>query len=451
MLETRISPPGLAPEFTDFETMKLNTEPWWWQKVPPMNPPQQPIPATTDVVVVGGGYTGLSAALLLARAGLSVHLFDANTLGTAASTRNAGMATGNLRQSFESLVTKLGEEKAIAVYQEADEARNSLEQFIREESIDCDYSRRGRFHGAVTSRHYDRMHREVDLLSKHTDLACYMVEPDMTHLEVGSTFYHGGMVMSDIAGLDPAMFYRSLLQRAVIAGAVANGQTPVTSIERDRNGYRVQTGFGEIHAQHVIVATNGYTEQRFQWLAQRLIPAASHMIATEELSADQMQRLIPCARMITDSHRISNYYRPSPDGKRLLFGSRANGNLDDHAQLVAHTRDRMIAIFPELAHSRIDHSWWGYVALTFDKLPKITTHEGITYAAGYCGSGVVWANWLGRKAAWRVLDDPRAGSALDSIEFETRPFYNGKPWFLPAAIGWQHRRDRQEQLFKRRA
>jgi len=428
--------------------MKLNTDPWWWQKVPPMNPPQQPLPATTDVVVVGGGYTGLSAALLLARAGLSVHLFDANTLGTAASTRNAGMATGNLRQSFEALSTKFGQEKAIALYQESNEARRSLDNFIHEETIDCDYVRCGKFHGAVTARHFTRMQREVDLLNKHTDTVCYMVDPDMTHAEVGSSFYRGGMVMPDVASLDPAMYYRSLLQLAVIAGVVVNGQTPVSSVERDQTWYRVQTGFGEIQAQHVIMATNGYTEARFEWLAQRVIPAASHMIATEELSEDQMRRLIPCLRMITDSHRISNYYRPSPDGKRLLFGSRANGKLDNHAKLVAHTRDRMLAIFPELAHSRIDHSWWGYIALTFDQLPKISTHEGITYAAGYCGSGVVWAHWLGRKAAWRVLDDPRAKSEFDSIEFETRPFYKGKPWFLPAAIDWQHKRDRQEQFFK---
>ncbi len=427
--------------------MKLNTDPWWWQAVPPINPPQRPIPDRTDVVVVGGGYTGLSAALQLARSGLSVHLFDANSFGTAASTRNGGMAIGGLKHSFDSLSKKFGSEHASRMFNESVAARKDLRRFIIEESIDCDYAQTGQFHGAATPKHYRRMEQQSRLLSEHTDIASYVVEPQRTSLEVGSDYYHGGIVYPDIAGLHPAKFYRSLLQRAVVAGVVANAETPVTAIERSGSRMRVKSGFGEIEADHVIVATNGYTEQRFGWLAQRLIPAASHMIATQQLSADQMRRLIPCARMVTDSLRIHNYYRPSPDGSRILFGSRAMGSLDDSAALVSNLRKRMIEIFPELSHCRIEHSWWGYVAMTFDQLPKISSHEGITYAGGYCGQGVVWARWFGQKAAFRVLNDERAESAFDAIEFQTRPLYKGNPWFLKTVIGMK---DKQDQLELRR-
>ena len=61
----------------------------------------------------------------------------------------------------------------------------------------------------------------------------------------------------------------------------------------------------------------------------------------------------------------------------------------------------------------ITHSWYGYVAMNRDMIPRVFSRHGMRYAAGYCGSGVVWARWAGQKAAWQVLGDERGLSALD--------------------------------------
>jgi glycine/D-amino acid oxidase-like deaminating enzyme len=64
------------------------------------------------------------------------------------------------------------------------------------------------------------------------------------------------------------------------------------------------------------------------------------------------------------------------------------------------------------------------------------------YAAGYCGSGVVWARWAGQKAAWQILADERGTSALDFRPPPAIPLFNGKPWFLPAVFAWLTLQDR---------
>jgi glycine/D-amino acid oxidase-like deaminating enzyme len=77
-----------------------------------------------------------------------------------------------------------------------------------------------------------------------------------------------------------------------------------------------------------------------------------------------------------------------------------------------------------------------------DMIPRVFSRHGMRYAAGYCGSGVVWARWAGQKAAWQVLADERGLSARDFRPPPTIPLFNGKPWFLPAVYAWMTLQDR---------
>ena len=156
------------------------------------------------------------------------------------------------------------------------------------------------------------------------------------------------------------------------------------------------------------------------------------MIATEELPADLMAKLTPKAMMMGDTRTLGFYFRPSPDGKRILLGGRDWTNNDDPTQSVAHLRENLLAIFPELAQTRISHTWYGLVAMQRDLIPRIFERDGVVYATGFCGSGVVWAPWIGRKAAQKLLGNAsEAASAFDFRALPAVPFYNGTPWFMP--------------------
>ena len=84
---------------------------YWWSEAPLRPMERQPVPPAADVVIVGAGYTGLSAAIRLARAGRSVHVFDKQDPGEGASTRNGGITSGNLRPGTADLTRRFGAER----------------------------------------------------------------------------------------------------------------------------------------------------------------------------------------------------------------------------------------------------------------------------------------------------------------------------------------------------
>ena len=429
------------PKLPEIENLKL--APYWWDAAPRPEVDPVDIPKTADVGIVGAGFAGLTAALTLARAGLSVVVFDAMRAGEGASSRNGGICSGNIKLGFAAMIDKFGLDQAKAVFAEGVAARKSLINLIEQENIDCGFKSVGRFDGANRVADYDTIGRETDLLNKHLDFGAYMVPQGEQRNELGTDLYKGGRVRPDIGGLHPAQLHQGIYDRALGAGVTVIDQTAVTNISRDTDGFSLSTARGAIKTAHCIVATNGYTDQVTDWLRRRIIPIPSQIIATDTLDPKLMDQLMPKRRMVGDTRDLYNYYRPSPDGTRIVFGGRSGAETDDDMQKCMHLYKNLVEIFPELEGVRLSHTWWGYTGYTFDFLPHLWAHDGIHYATGFCGSGVVWAPWLGRKAAQMVLgktDD--AMSLFAQKPFPTRPFYNGKPWFLPAVIRWYGLKDR---------
>ena len=144
----------------------IRNEPYWWEAAPPTTLPRHEVRTRSDVVIVGAGYTGLSAALTLARAGRSVQVFDRMRPGEGASTRNGGIASGNLRPGHAELTKTFGAAQADAILLESKAARLDLADFIAREQIECDFKLSGRFTGASTPGDYDRLARDADHVAK---------------------------------------------------------------------------------------------------------------------------------------------------------------------------------------------------------------------------------------------------------------------------------------------
>ncbi len=416
-------------------------ESYWWDAVPRPDLKGGELPSKADLLVVGSGYTGLCAALTAARGGRQTVVVDAEDAGYGCSTRNGGQVAEGIKPYSDELTKKYGAARAAAIEREGAQALQWIGEFVAEEKIDCAYNVCGRFHAAHSQRHFEEQQKQLSSASPGKSSDVYVVPRERLREELGTDAYYGGLVIPKHASLDPAKYHRGLLERAQSAGVDVVSHCRVNNITRTSGGFRVETERGMVEADDVIIATNGYTSPLTPWQRRRVIPIGSYIIATEELSPDLMNRLMPQDRMISDTRKVVYYYRASPDRKRILFGGRVSHSETDPRRSAPLLHADLVKLFPELAETRISHSWVGFVAYTFDNLPHVGVHDGAHFAMGYCGTGVAMASYLGMRTGQKVLGQDEGQTAFDGMSFQTRPFYTGNPWFLGAAVRYYRWRD----------
>ena len=401
------------------------------------------LPDRADTVIVGGGYTGISAAITLARAGQKVMVLEAGAFGNGASSRNGGMLGPSFSKLGQNgLERQYGREQVHATIRESLSAFNWLVDFIRTEQIDCDLQICGRFRGASHPGHYAGLIEQASEIAKIVDFPAIEISRARQDEEVGSNAYYGGVVYPTDGAVHPAKLFHGLCAIAKRDGALLCDHSPVRHVIKNNSQFIVSIDDKKITADHVIIATNGYTGGPFGKFKRRLIPIRSAMIATEELPESVIRSVSPKLRCHGSTERLSVYYRPSPDGKRILFGGRSLGYGDCPQIYHKYLQNFMTRLFPQLSNAKLDYVWSGKIAYTFDHVPHIGVMDGMHYAMGYCGSGVGRANYFGRKIAQKVLDQAEGYTIFEEFPFKTRPFYTGHPWFLPAIMKWHSLADR---------
>ncbi len=419
----------------------MKTSPFWWEfpswETRPLSTPN--LPTKVDVAIIGAGYTGLNAALVLARAGLKVAVFEAQEFGAGASARNGGMVGPSFHKlGVLGMRRQFGEEVANGILVESIGFVDTLESFLKAENIAADFKRTGRLLGARRQADLERYRQMLGTLQNACNVQGHIVAKQDMHSEIGSDHYVGGLVFPTDGGLNPAKYLAGLAQRVQEAGAVIYPETPVEALSRGSTGHTLTTPRGTVLADEVAICTNGYTGKQFGAFRRRILPVRSAILATKELPTAQMAALMPKQRMHGDSRRLVAYYRPSPDGKRLLFGGRAVGLTERPAANERLLRHMMLEVFPQLKTTKTTHVWSGLVAYSFSHAPHIGKLDGLHFAMGYVGSGVARASYFGTKLGHKILGNEEAGrTSFDQLSFNTKPLYTGNPWFMPSLVRWQ--------------
>ena len=429
-------------------------EPFWWEAARPGSENSSDLPDTTEVFIVGSGYSGLSAALELARGGRSVTVVDALAFGEGASTRSGGGVSAGVNIG-KGIAGGPGQAKHSGAHKQLIErlmsesltAYEFVHTLVEREGIECHFERRGRFIGANTPAHFVGFQKKVDDLNRVLEIGARLLAKDEQRSEIGSDYYHGGIVIEHAAKLHPSLFHKGLLDACHRAGVTLCAHTKVEKIDGVLGSFTLKTTKGDCQAEQVIVATNGYTGELSPNLRNRIVPISSQIITTEELPEDLALELIPNGRTISESARITNYYRLLPGDRRLMFGGRARFESVPADLSAAILHGKMIERWPQLKGVRITHSWSGLVAMTTDSIPHMGQEDGLHFCTGCNGSGVAMMTYLGNQVAQRILRDGHSDSAYVGVEFPKVPvpFYSGNPWFLPIIGNYYRHLDRKER------
>lgn len=392
-----------------------------------------PLPGKVDAVVIGGGFTGLSAALALAKSGASVVLLEAGRVATGASGRNGGHVNNGLAHDFASIAASLGLERARALYQAFDAAVDTVERIVAEEAIACDFRRSGKIKLAAKPQHYEKLAKSFEVLQREVDADTVLIPKARLREEVGSDLYHGGLVYKKSAQMHMGRFGAGLATAAARHGAQIFEDTPVTGMTRlQGRAHRIETPRGSIEADQVLVATGPSQKGPFGYFRRRLVSVGSFIVATTPLSAAQCRSIMPGRRNGTTSRIIGHYFRLSPDD-RLIWGGRARfamSNPTSDAKSGRILEAGLREAFPQLGHVGLDYCWGGLVDMTADRLPRGGEQDGLLYAMGFSGHGAQMSVHMGQCMAAVMGGRPEA-NPLRELDWPVVPGHFGPAWFLP--------------------
>ena len=393
-----------------------------------------------DVVIVGGGFTGLSCAYHLAKAGIDVMLIEAHRFGDGASGRNGGQFGSGQREGVIELEKQYGFERSKALWDLAENAKSNMHEVAKAGGFECDYSV-----GQLTPMHKKRYeagekaHIEaVNQRYGYNDL-CWLDQNEMAE-RLGSNHYFGGAWDKGTGHIHPLKYLIGLAKSAENAGAKLHECTSATSVQANGK-IQIKTSNGTITADKCLLALNGYHGDLEKNTTRNVMPIQSFIGATEPLPDDT--EILPGGEAVDDSRFVVRYYRKSKDN-RLLFGGREAYSSGDPGNIEAGIRRQMVEIYPSLKNVPITHAWGGSVAITMPRMPYVREVEpGLWSAGGYSGHGVMLSNYTGRLIAEKFL----GGSAqLDLLsELKITPFPGGKTMRSPllfAALTWYSLLDR---------
>jgi glycine/D-amino acid oxidase-like deaminating enzyme len=421
--------------------------PYWWEEAAP-RVAEDPLPGAVDLLVIGAGYAGLSAAIAAHDAGARVAVVDAGDPGAGASTRNGGMFGAHPRLSWPELARLFGEAAADALFAEAAPALEWAKDLIAREGIACDLQETGRLQLAWTPQDAAAQGRMAQVVQGKSTVRAQAVPREVLGAEIGTARYHGGLLFEEHCGLHPGKYHAGMRAALERRGVPLTGHAEVTRLERSGQGFVAHTPKGQVRADRVVLATNGYTTRAFRWHVARVFPLPSYLIATEPLPENLLGHLAPGRRMMVETRARHSYFRISPDGRRVIWGGRASMRTLPVGEAAKRLHATMCEVWPELQGAKVSHAWWGNTGYSFTHMPHVGEDRGLHYAMGFSGSGTVMAPYLGARAAYRALGDARGKTAYAATTLRRSWMHPAaKPYFLyPADMWYRSVVDRVENL-----
>ena len=383
-----------------------------------------------DVAIVGAGLAGLSAALELSERGLDVVVLEAREIGWGASGRNGGQAIHGLACGQDVIEAQLGLADARKVWAMTIEALDLLRARIAKHGIACDW--RDGFLGVATSARKGRaLTQWADELEARYGYPLTRIASSEVADWVASGRYDSAIHDPRSGHLHPLKYVLGLARAAAEAGVRIYEHTEVTALKQ-HGTVTLTTTAGEVRAGQALLAGNVYLQDVAPALEARIMPVGTYIVCSETIAKPLADSLIPTRSAVCDTDFVLDYYRTTDDD-RMLFGGRVSYSTKTPANLQESMRRRMVATFPQLASTKIEYAWGGFVDITMNRAPdfgRIGQH--VYYLQGFSGHGLALTGLAGRVVAEAMTTD---ASRFDLFaRLKHRAFPGGRLLRTPALV-----------------
>lgn len=379
-----------------------------------------------DVCIVGAGYTGLTTALELARAGVRVVVLEREEAGFGGSGRNAGHCTPTFTHyTLPDLRRMLGEPWAERLIARQTRANDRVAAMIRDYEIDCEWVQNGYVMGAPHPRALDTIRQKVETYNAVGARTRFIDRDEVADL-TGSPRFHGGWLHEEAGHLNPLGYARGLARAVLQEGAKLFTGSAATSCERDAGGgWKVETAAGHVIADKVIFTTGAYTVGGWPKLDRTFKIQRVFVAATQMLSPETRARVLPNNTTIHDGRGDIYVYKYNAEGRIVasMFPMGRRGR--DMAYTRQVMSERLKWLHPQIREEiRWDYVWFGELDMQYRTVPRFyTLAPGVVALTGLSGRGVPTGSMLGSILSEWALDRPENELALKLEPLKAAPFY----------------------------
>jgi glycine/D-amino acid oxidase-like deaminating enzyme len=409
-----------------------------WFATAPAAAPTPPLAqdVTADVCVIGAGFAGLSTALHLAEAGVSVVVLEAHEPGWGGSGRNGGQVIPGIKYDPSEILAKFGPVAGEALIGFVGSTADLVFDLIAKHSMAVPHKRTGWIQGAHTPAMVETVKRRAAEWQARGVDAAFLDQDAAAHL-LGTDRYLAGWVDRRAGGVQPLAYARGLAKAAIGAGAAIHGQSKVVSLTRSGASWTVRTAQGAtVTAPRVVVATNGYTGDLIPKLRQTVIRPNSFIVATQPLSDNVAGTILPEGQVVSDTRQLLLYFRKDHQN-RLLMGGRGPFREPRDASDWAHLERVVGKMYPQVKGVPFDFRWCGRVALTRDFLPHLHEPEpGLLVDIGCMGRGVGLQSAMGKAMADYIATGDRSRLPFPVVPITPLPLHALNELYVSAIIAW---------------